>query len=222
VAGLEDARRRAALAFSHLPLRWSVTAGLVWSAFDRWLAARVSAEEAAALALPGGRDPQAQGPRLTSDPDVRSRAVSVWRQSSLQTARLCEGLGIAYFHFLQPNQYVPGGKPMGEAERRIAFREDSPMRLPIERGYAELRQAGASLAAEGVALKRPERGVPRRPRADVRRRLLPPRRVRQSAARGGDRARDGGRARARVYSLSATGSTRTGVPNSTAVPLATS
>jgi hypothetical protein len=66
-------------------------------------------------------------------------------------ARLCEGLGIAYFHFLQPNQYVPGGKPMGEAERRIAFREDSPLRLPIERGYAQLRQAGASLVAEGVA-----------------------------------------------------------------------
>jgi hypothetical protein len=151
VARLEDVRRRTALAFSHLPLRWSVTAGLAWSAFDRLLAARVAAEEGAALALPGGRDPQAQGPRLASDAGVRSRAVSVWQQSSLQMARLCEGFGIAYFHFLQPNQYVPGGKPMGEAERRIAFREDSPLRLPIERGYAQLRQAGASLVAEGVA-----------------------------------------------------------------------
>ena len=66
-------------------------------------------------------------------------------------ARLCESNGIPYFHFLQPNQYVPGAKPMGAEERRIAVREDSPMRLPIERGYARLREAGAALAAEGVA-----------------------------------------------------------------------
>ena len=40
---------------------------------------------------------------------------------------------------------------MGEAERRVAWREDSPMHLPVEQGYAKLRTAGAALAAEGVA-----------------------------------------------------------------------
>jgi hypothetical protein len=151
VARLEELRRERARFFSHAPLRFSLTAGLTWSVLDRRLASRAAAAESALLVLPTGRNPQAQGPRLAGDEDVESRAVSVWRQSSLQMARLCESLGMPYFHFLQPNQYVPGSKPMHEEERRIAFREDSPMRLPIERGYARLREAGKALAAEGVA-----------------------------------------------------------------------
>ncbi len=150
VALLEELRRSAAELFSRVPLRLSLTSGLVWTALDRELAARVAAAEAALLARPSGLDPQAQGPRLPED-DAQARIVSVWQQSSLQMARLCKSLGIPYFHFLQPNQYVPDSKPMGEAERRIAIREDSPLRLPIERGYARLREAGSALAATGVA-----------------------------------------------------------------------
>ncbi len=151
VAHLEEVRRERALLFSRVPLRWSLTAGLTWSLLDRRLAARAAAAESVLLERRGRYDPQAHGPRLASDDDVQSRAVSVWQHSSRQMARLCASLGIPYFHFLQPNQYVLGAKPMGAAERRIAFREDSPMRLPIERGYARLREAGAALAAEGVA-----------------------------------------------------------------------
>lgn len=151
VTELEELRHGLAGFFSRAPLRWSRTAGLVWSIADRWLAARVSAAENEFLTRPSGHDDQAQGPRLASDDDVATRAVSVWRQSSLQMAALCKSLGIPYFHFLQPNQYVPGSKPMSEQERRIAFRRDSPMRQPIERGYARMREAGASLSAAGVA-----------------------------------------------------------------------
>jgi hypothetical protein len=147
----ESLRRRSAYLFSRAPLRWSHTAGLVWRLGDRLLAARLAESESVLLTRPSGHSPQAQGPRLARDSDVQSRAVSVWEKSSLQMARLCQGLGIPYFHFLQPNQYVPGEKPMGEAERRLAIREDSPVRGPIEHGYARLREAGAALAAEGVA-----------------------------------------------------------------------
>jgi hypothetical protein len=149
VARLEGLRRRSARFFSRAPLRWSFTAGLAWSIVDRLLTARIF--EAAQLSRPSGRDLQAQGPRLTGEVDVQSLAVSVWRQSSLQMARLCEGLGIPYFHFLQPNQYVPNSKPMRDRERRIAWRSNSPMHLPLERGYARLRDAGASLTNDGVA-----------------------------------------------------------------------
>jgi hypothetical protein len=153
IAVLEELRRGAADFFSHAPWRWSRTAGLVWSLADRRLAARVAAAEQAVLAAPRGRDAQAQGPRLEDGADDGSRVALVWQRSSLQMARLCAGLGIAYFHFLQPNQYVPDSKPLGDAERRLAFREDSPMREPVSEGYALLREAGAELAAEGVAFQ---------------------------------------------------------------------
>jgi len=32
--------------------------------------------------------------------------------------RLCEANGIRYYHFLQPNQYVKGSKPMGDGSER--------------------------------------------------------------------------------------------------------
>jgi hypothetical protein len=151
VALLENFRRGAADFFSRAPWRWSRTAGLVWSLADRQLASRVATAERAVLARPRGHDAQAQGPRLEDGVDDRTRVARVWQRSSLQMARLCEGLGIAYFHFLQPNQYVPDSKPLGEAERRVAFRADSPMRAPVADGYARLRAAGAELAAQGVA-----------------------------------------------------------------------
>jgi hypothetical protein len=66
-------------------------------------------------------------------------------------ARLCESLDIHYYHFLQPNQYVPGSKPMGDAERQLAYREDSPIRETIERGYPALREAGRTLVEQGVS-----------------------------------------------------------------------
>jgi hypothetical protein len=147
---LERLRHDAAELFSGAPWRWSRTAGLVWSLSDRQLAARVAAAERDVLARPRARDPQAQGPRLDDGVDDRTRVAEVWQRSSLQMARLCDGLGIAYFHFLQPNQYVPDSKPLGEAERRVAFRDDSPMRKPVAEGYARLREAGAALAAQGV------------------------------------------------------------------------
>jgi len=150
VAVLEDLRRQSADWFTHAPWRWSRTAGLLWSLADRQIASRAGAAETALLARPSGHDPQAQGPRLSGE-DSQQRVVDVWRRSSLQMARLCEGLGIPYFHFLQPNQYVPDSKPMGEDERRVAWREDSPMRLPVEQGYAKLREAGGALSTQGVA-----------------------------------------------------------------------
>jgi hypothetical protein len=153
VAFLEDLQRASADFFSHAPLRWSFTAGLVWRLADRRLAAGVAAAEASLLALPQERNPQAQGPRLPDEMDARTRVVAVWQRSSLQMARLCERLGIAYFHFLQPNQYVPDSKPMDEAERALALRAESPMRVPVEQGYARLRVAGAELAAQGVAFE---------------------------------------------------------------------
>jgi len=147
---LEQLRRRSARLFSRVPLRLSLTAGLVWLVGDRALTSFMADAERSLGNRPEGYDPQAQGPLLGRGASERVKATRVWSRSSIQMARLCEGFGIRYAHFLQPNQYVPDSKPLGEEERRIAYRPDSPIRAPIERGYPALREAGESLRAEGV------------------------------------------------------------------------
>jgi hypothetical protein len=151
VMTLERIRRRSARLFSRAPLRFSLTAGLAWRLGDRALLSFMADAERGVATRPDGHDPQAQGPLLTGGEAAQTLPTPIWRRSSLQMARLCESLGIRYFHFLQPNQYVPGSKAMGEAERQIAYREDSPIRETIERGYPALRTAGRALEAQGVA-----------------------------------------------------------------------
>src|SRR5690606_22799374 len=82
--------------------------------------------------------------------DPYARIAAVWARSSLEMWHLCRGLGITYLHALQPNQYVAGSKPMGDAERAVAWRDDSPFRAGVEGGYPALRAAGAALAAQGL------------------------------------------------------------------------
>ena len=76
--------------------------------------------------------------------------ASVWKQCSLQLDRLCRGNGIRYFHFLQPNQYVPESKPLGPAEHALAFNEESIYKSGVENGYRLLADHGKELTAAGV------------------------------------------------------------------------
>ncbi|MCK5945468.1 MAG: hypothetical protein KAI24_25985, partial [Planctomycetes bacterium] len=81
----------------------------------------------------------------------RAEMVRVWERASRHLQALCERHGTRYFHFLQPNQYVPDSKPIGDEERRVAwFDGERSMRPSVEHGYPLLRAAGARLAAAGV------------------------------------------------------------------------
>ena len=74
----------------------------------------------------------------------------IWANASSALSGLCRGKGIRYYHFLQPNQYVPGSKPMGDDEKRVAFNADHPYRRAVETGYPLLIQKGRDLEKEGV------------------------------------------------------------------------
>ena len=54
-------------------------------------------------------------------------------------------------HFLQPNQYLPGSKPLmtGEEKWKV-FHENYVGRNAVEHGYPLLQQAGQDLTAEGI------------------------------------------------------------------------
>lgn len=154
---LEGKRERWADWFSGSPLRFSVTANLLWRARDRVLASETRRCE---IALQHSRPTSlpycALGPghRLRSEAEVFPELVGIWKRCSLQLARTCRGHGIRYFHFLQPNQYVPGSKPLSAWERKVAWEEGKDSFQPsVERGYPLLRQAGRELAAEGVCFR---------------------------------------------------------------------
>ena len=63
---------------------------------------------------------------------------------------LCEANGAKYFHFLQPNQYVEGSKPMSAAEKQRAVNANSPYKKAVARGYSDLARAGRELQTAGV------------------------------------------------------------------------
>ena len=77
-------------------------------------------------------------------------AVAVWKASSLMTHGMCRQRGIPYLHALQPNQYVPGSKPLSDVELRTAVDPESSWGITVRENYHLLRQAGRELAVSGV------------------------------------------------------------------------
>lgn len=153
VATLEEDRK----AWADACLRWqcprSALLSSVWQRFDlRWalrrsiLLAEINAYKSEQL-----KSYAASGPTMTfSDEQALYRyLVDVWRDSSIQMQVLCSAAGIAYAHFLQPNQYVVGSKPMGPVEQRLASARGPYQKAGVI-GYPLLRQQEAALRAAGV------------------------------------------------------------------------
>lgn len=135
-------------------VRWSPTAALLRRLGERRLEGRIALLESAFVAgASDATDWRIAPPRpeaLGRDELVRDVA-SVWRESSRQMDRLARANGAHYVHFLQPNQYVRGAKPMGPHELATAVARDSWMKRWVARVYPHLRSSGADLRASGVA-----------------------------------------------------------------------
>lgn len=151
---LRDQRRRLRGVFAHFPLRSLTFSLTLWDVLDhRYLAemrremsaldARLSAET-----LP----PRIRGPvvEYADAQAVYSEVALVWARASLQMERLCALYGTDYFHFLQPNQYVPDSKPYTDEERRVALRDDYIGGEHVREGYPYLRDRSDELREQGV------------------------------------------------------------------------
>lgn len=129
------------------PWRWSVATNLLWRTVDdalaRWVASAEQALERVAV------DADTRGGTASRE-GYLAELVELWRRCSQQLDELCRARGIRYYHFLQPNQYVPGSKPLTDEERATAFAEDSQYREPVRAGYPALRAAGRRLQASEV------------------------------------------------------------------------
>jgi hypothetical protein len=77
--------------------------------------------------------------------------ADIWARSSLQLHHLCRSKGIEYYHFLQPNQYVEGSKPMSDEETKIAISSNSKYGMAAKEGYPFLIDRGKWLRDNGVS-----------------------------------------------------------------------
>jgi hypothetical protein len=134
-------------------LRFSATANLIWRIGDRHLAdkAQQSADALKARqrqALPHYITGPSHG--LNTDEKMYRELVRIWHDSSVLLHRTCQANGIRYYHFLQPNQYDPGSKPMGPQEQKGAWSASEVVKPGVENGYPLLREAGKDLAKQGI------------------------------------------------------------------------
>ncbi len=124
IALLDEARRRRAVLFSAIPLRYSPLANTLWKYLDNRTARKKRMLETDLQEYEIGREEEpgyaVTGPRFRSRNKYRAFA-EVWKNASLQMDKLCRANGIMYLHFLQPNQHLPGSKPIGPEEAKAAL-----------------------------------------------------------------------------------------------------
>ena len=154
---LGEERRSRARTFSKFPLRFSVICNLLWKYLDQRLSYQKNAIE---LALQQYKIESSEkvgyistGPPFHYDSEAELYRVltDYWKRCSSQMARLCAINGIAYFHFLQPNQHVPGSKIMKIKEWKKAVGKHPVFKPIVEAGYPFLISKGNELSEEGVS-----------------------------------------------------------------------
>ena len=133
------------------PLRRSAAFGLA----NRWRQERNAAEivrrNHELAALKSAYSLEKYGPGGWPEPgELLPAAARIWYRSSVTLSRLAEVAGADYYHFLQPNQYAPGSKPLSPEERAIAYKPDGRYDPFIAQGYPRLRQFSRDLPSQGV------------------------------------------------------------------------
>lgn len=149
----KDRREDWAVTMSAPLLRYSALANLIWRYRDASIAAEIARiqtqfRKRTAAAKKGY---MVTGPRVTfaNDDELYGHLTAVWRDSSLSMDALCRANKAGYFHFLQPNQYVAGSKPIGPEEARVAV-TSSQYRPGVELGYPWLARRAQELRDRGV------------------------------------------------------------------------
>lgn len=85
-----------------------------------------------------------------ADDSIYQKLADNWYNSSHQMYSIAQGEGARYFHFLQPNQYVPGSKPISSDEQLVAYTDADERGELIARIYPMLRERGQLLRDGGV------------------------------------------------------------------------
>lgn len=151
----QERRQLAALASAPV-IRYSLTANVAWKLMDRRVENEINREQVDWL-----QQQSSDGNYAGTGPFTPYQAESAmyrdladkWTQASIQMHRVAQANGIEYFHFLQPNQYVEGSKPMTPEERAVAIDEGFMFAGPARAGYPQLIEAGKALQQAGVRFR---------------------------------------------------------------------
>jgi len=146
-------RRDCAQWFDSAPLRYSPVATLIWKVRNARLEQSIldQLREIDQLSQ-HGLTYCSSGPPETFDSEERllEYCADVWARSSILLHGACRASQIRYFHFLQPNQYLAGSKPMEPAEIHKALNEKSPFARPVIAGYPIMQAKAAQLVEADV------------------------------------------------------------------------
>jgi hypothetical protein len=147
-------KRRHALyeSFSRFPFRHSALINWIWKARDNRLNWAMAESQRTFLEYRSAQTSYLKtGPQnpFSGEKQEYEALAELWARSSIQMHHLCLANHIRYFHFLQPNQYVEGSKPMTEAEKNFALSDE--MGGPLaKKGYLYLIERGRQLADQGT------------------------------------------------------------------------
>ena len=151
---LEQKRKNWAQFFIKRHLYHSIALCLLWQIRDKLL---VNERSEAILALKKynkriDSSYLVTGPPYSfpNDKALYDYLANVWKRCSLQMNAICEANGIRYYHFLQPNQYVEGSKPMKKEEIEIAINNKHIYKPGAVMGIPYLRKYGDELIDLGV------------------------------------------------------------------------
>ena len=152
IATLRQEQARRAAAGETSLLRWSALFGLV----NRWRQERNAAaiiqrnHELAAMesAYTLGKHGPRSWLRAEGETERLQAAARLWYRGSVALSRLAAAAGADYYHFLQPNQYVPDSKPLTPAEQELAY--DNVYQPVVERGYPLLQDFSQDLPGQGI------------------------------------------------------------------------
>ncbi len=150
---LRQREQRLDVAAGARPWRWSALYGIVNRYLRENAAAQILALNHELAAPTGDYTLQRYGPALAADVDeydLSRMALRVWYRSSVLLAGLTHAAGAEYYHFHQPNQYVPDSKPLTDEELAVAY-DPEVVAVGIYRdNYPLLLRLGDELRQQGI------------------------------------------------------------------------
>ncbi|MGB3508765.1 MAG: hypothetical protein WBA93_05890 [Microcoleaceae cyanobacterium] len=84
------------------------------------------------------------------EPELFAKAADNWVKTSRLMQQISSSNNILYFHFIQPNQYFPTNRVFSEAEKKVAFSDDTPYQEAVELGYPLVLNKISDLKSNGV------------------------------------------------------------------------
>ena len=149
---LRREQTRLAAAGENTPLRRSAVFGIVNRYQQERIARQIILLNHELAATRSAYGLEKRGPRIwpEGEAELLPETARGWYRGSVALARLAALTGADYYHFLQPNQYVPDSKPLSAAELASAYAPDKHYKSFIERGYPLLQQFRQDLPSQGV------------------------------------------------------------------------